>query len=236
MKICICDDDKIFHKEVKSFLKPFFNESNTPTITDCYSGEELISCSTSSDSFDIIFLDIEMGNINGIEAAEEIRKFSPETIIIFISSHRNYVFDAFKCEALHYIVKPITQTDFDDVFNRALNKYRLYNKCFPIKWNHTRSNLRISDIMYMEGYKRRLLVHTTKKTYDHMGKLTDAYEQLKAHGFIMVHQSFIVNMHYIHSFSKDEIILSDGQAVMVSVRKRAEALEMYDKYIQKWKW
>lgn len=236
MKICICDDDRVFHKEVKKFLLPFFGESNVPLIKDCYSGEELVSYSTSSDSFDIIFLDIEMGNINGIEAAEEIRKYSPDTIIIFISSHRNYVFDAFKCEALHYILKPITQTDFDDVFIRALNKYNLYHETFPIKWNHTRANPRISDIMYIESFKRRLLVHTIQKTYHHIGKITDAYEQLKTHGFVFVHQGFIVNMHYIQSFSKDEIILHNGQTVMVSVRKRAEALEIYDKYIQKWKW
>lgn len=236
MKICICDDDQTFHKEIKKFLLPYFNDSNSPIIIDCYSGEELISEITSSNHIDIVFLDIEMGNMNGIEAAEKARTISPNTIIIFVSSHRNYVFDAFKCEALHYILKPITQSDFDDVFNRALKKHQNYNQCFPIKWNYTRSNPKINDIMFMESYKRRLLVHTTQKTYDHMGKLTDAYEQLKAHGFIMVHQSYIVNMNYIKSFSKEEIILSDGRAVMVSVRKRAEALEMYDKYIQKWKW
>lgn len=236
MKICICDDDKLFHKEIKKFLLPFFGQSNAPTIKDCYSGEELISQSISSDSFDIVFLDIEMGDINGLEAADEIRKFSPETIIIFVSNHRNYVFDAFRCEALHYILKPIIQTEFDDVFNRALNKYRLHNESFPVKWNHSRANPRISDIVYIEAFKRRLIIHTTQNTYDHIGKLTDAYNQLKSHGFIIVHQSFIVNMHFIKSFSKDEIVLQNGHTVMVSVRKRAEALEMYDKYIQKWKW
>ena len=236
MTICICDDDIVFHGEIKRFLQPYFGESNAPEIRDCYSGEELVSCATSSDSFDIVFLDIEMGNVNGIEAAEEIRKYAPDTIIIFVSSHRNYVFDAFRCEALHYILKPITQAEFDGVFMRALNKYNLSRKTFPVSWNHTRANPRISDITFIESYKRRLLVHTVNATYQHIAKITDAYDQLKTHGFVLVHQSFIVNMHYIQSFSSDEIILHDGQSVMVSVRKRAEALEIYDKYIQKWKW
>ena len=236
MKICICDDDRVFHNELKKLLLPYFNESNLPIIKDCYSGEELISYCTLSDCFDIVFLDIEMDKINGLETAEEIKRLSPETIIIFVSSHRNYVFDAFRCEALHYIVKPVTQMDFDDVFFRAINKYRLNHEYFPVKWNHTRANLRISDITYIEAIRRRLIVHTTKDSFDHIGKLTDAYKQLKAHGFIMVHQSFLVNMHFIRSFSKDEIVLQNGQTVMVSVRKRAESLEMYDKYIQKWKW
>ena len=177
-----------------------------------------------------------MGKINGIDAAAEIRKYSPETIIIFVSSHRNYVFDAFKCEALHYIVKPIKQAEFQDVFNRALHKYRVLNNCFPIKWNHTRSNIRISDIMYVEGFKRRLLVHTENETFNHIGKISDAYEQLKAHGFVLIHQGYVVNMHYIQTFSSDEVVLLNGEKVMVSVRKRAEALQIYDKYIQKWKW
>ena len=236
MKICICDDDKIIHQEIKDYLAPFFTEANAPSITDCFSGEELVSHGSTPNFFDIIFLDIEMGKINGIDAAAEIRKYSPETIIIFVSSHRNYVFDAFKCEALHYIVKPIKQAEFQDVFNRALHKYRVLNNCFPIKWNHTRSNIRISDIMYVEGFKRRLLVHTENETFNHIGKISDAYEQLKAHGFVLIHQGYVVNMHYIQTFLSDEVVLLNGEKVMVSVRKRAEALQIYDKYIQKWKW
>ena len=236
MNICICDDDSFFHGEIKRLLQPYFSRANAPEITDCRCGEELISLGTGSEVFDIIFLDIEMGAVNGLEAAEQIRKYSPDTIIIFISSHKNYVFDAFRCEALHYILKPISQSEFDDVFVRALNKYNLNRKTFPVKWNHTRANPRISDITYIETYKRKLLVHTVSGSYRHIAKIADAYEQLKPHGFVCVHQSFIVNMHYIRSFSNDEIVLHDGQKVMVSVRKRAEALEAFDKYIQKWKW
>lgn len=236
VKICICDDNKVIHQEIKNFLIPFFSNSNFPMIIDCYSGEEIINHYSTSQIYDIVFLDIEMAKINGIKAAEEIRKYAPETIIIFVSSHKNYVFDAFRCEALHFIVKPIRQEEFNDVFNRALHKYRLLNDRFPVSWKHTRSNLRINDILYIEGYRRRLKVHTINEEYDHIGKISDAYEELKAHGFILIHQGFLVNMHYIQSFRSDEAVLLNGEKLMISVRKRAEALQMYDKYIQKWKW
>lgn len=236
MKICICDDNRTVHQEIRKFMFPFFSGSNSPSIADCYSGEEIISHYTASKTYDIVFLDVEMSEINGIKAAEEIRRYAPETIIIFVSSHRNYVFDAFRCEALHFIVKPIKSEEFNDVFNRALHKYRLLNDRFPVSWKHTRSNLRINDIIYIEGYRRRLTVHTTNEEYSHIGKISDAYEELKAHGFILIHQGFLVNMHYIKTFGSDEVVLLNGEKLMISVRKRAEALQMYDKYIQKWKW
>ncbi len=236
MKILICDDEKIIHDEIQKNLSAFSNDIADTAITNCYSGEEAMTLIDSSDVFDIVFLDIEMGATNGIEVAEKIRETQPDTIIIFVSSHKNYVFDAFRCEALHYIVKPIERTEFEDVFNRTLHKYRLLNNFFPVKWNHSRSNLKIDDILYIEGFKRRLIVHTEDKTYEHIGKLSDAYEELCPHGFVYVHQGFIVNMHYIRSFYADKVELQNGQTVMVSVRKRADALKTYDKYLQKWKW
>ncbi len=236
MNICICDDDKIVHQEIRECLSPFFTNSNAPDITDCYSGEEIVSHYSRENYFDIVFLDVEMGKINGIEAAGEIRKHAPKTIIIFVSSHRNYVFDSFKCEALHYIVKPITQFEFDDVFNRALNKYRLTHKNYTITWKNTITNLVIDDIIYIDCFNRKLRFHTEQGTYMCIGKIVDTYEKLKTHGFILVHQGYIVNMHYIKSFLHEEIVLRSGERIMVSMRKRPEAIRAYDIFLQKWKW
>lgn len=236
MKILICDDDKFIHNEIYKNLSSFFVNFSDALITNCYSGEEALSLIDAVEIFDIVFLDIEMGRVNGIEVAYEIKKKNPDTIIIFVSGYKNYVFDAFKCEALHYIVKPINKMEFEDVFNRALHKYRLINNFFPVKWNHSRSNIKIDDILFIEGFRRRLIIYTEGKTYEHIGKLSVAYEELRPHGFVYVHQGYIVNMHYIRSFYADRVELQNGQSVMVSVRKRADALKEYDKYLQKWKW
>lgn len=236
MRICICDDDNILHQEIRNLLFPFFTESGLPQITDLFSGDELISHYSSSKDFDIIFLDIEMGKINGIDTATEIRKYSPEAIIVFVSSHKNYVFDAFRCEAFHFLVKPINQEEFDDVFNRALHKYRVMNEKYFVCWHSCRKSLSIADITYIEGYRRRLKVHVAGEEYEHIGKVSDAYEKLKPHGFLRVHQGFIVNMRHIKSFESMSILLTDGTRVPIGGRRRPEALKMYDKYIQKWKW
>lgn len=236
MNIMICDDDSYIHEEIRKNLKGFFTDTDKPVIVDCYSGKEAMDYYKTAQKTDIVFLDIEIGETNGIQVAQNIKGLQSDAIIIFVSSHKNYVFEAFKCEALHFIVKPINKNEFDDVFNRALNKHRLLNNYLPVKWNHTRSNIKIDSIYYVEGFRRKLIIHTEKDAYEHTGKLCEAYKELAAHGFIYVHQSFIVNMHYIRSFYADSVELQNGESVMVSVRKRANALKIYDKYLQKWKW
>lgn len=236
MKICICDDESCVRKEIKEYILPFFSNESPPNIVDCQCGEELIKNFSSGAEYDIIFLDIEMANINGIETANKIREISSDVIIIFVSSHKNYVFEAFKCEALHFIVKPISKSEFDEVFVRALHKYNQINDRFPISWKYSRNNLRIKDIMYIEGYRRHLKVHTQNNIYETVGKISDAYNTLADHGFVLIHQGYIVNMQYILNFRSDEVVLINNEKLMVSVRKRSEALQVYDKFIQKWKW
>lgn len=236
MKICICDDDLHIHEEIKQFIGEFFAETDMPEILCCNSGEELLSLYSESKEYDIIFLDIEMAEINGIETAQEIRKFSPDAIIIFVSSHKNYVFDAFRCEALHFLVKPIDKAEFEDVFNRAMNKYRSTRNFLPLQWQNTRMNIRTSDILYVEGYRRHLKIHTANESFEASGNITAAYEKLREHGFLLIHQGYIVNMQYIKRFNATDVVLENGAEVMMSARRRADALLVYNSFVRKWKW
>ncbi len=109
MKICISDDDCFTVREIRKLLEPFRTEDDGFDISDFSCGEDLIEFYKNGGCFDIVFIDIEMGGINGIEAAETIREIAPETIIIFVSSHSSYKFDAFRIEALHNLMKPIKE-------------------------------------------------------------------------------------------------------------------------------
>ena len=100
MKICICDDDLFAVREIRNLLEPFHTESDGFDVSDFSCGEDLIDFYSNGGCFDIVFIDIEMKGINGIEAAETIRELAPETIIIFVSSHSSYIFDAFRIESV----------------------------------------------------------------------------------------------------------------------------------------
>lgn len=235
LNICICDDDKLIHETLKTYCYKIYDNTQLE-IDNLFSAEELIHIYEQQVRFDIIFLDIEMATITGIEAAEKIKKISPDVIIIFISSHQKYVFDTFKVEPLHFLVKPFSEQEFNDVFKRALNKYRSLNSTITLKWQNERYVIKINTIKYIEGYKRHITVYTQNEKYEALGKIQDMQKILSSFNFIRTHQGFLVNMDYIHRFTQTDVILSDGTKVMISVRKRAEALRMFDEFLKRKKW
>lgn len=234
MKICICDDDSFFKREIRNRLSSFQPEGRCFDVSDFSSAEELLSYYKNGGCFDIVFIDIELKGMNGIEAAEKIRETAPETIIIFVSGQSEYIFEAFRIEALHFLIKPVSDAEFSEVFLRAVKKYKALNASIILKWERTRNKILINKISYVEGYRRHLTVHTANGSFEAVGKISEIQEILSPHGFVKVHQGFIVNMNYIKCFGLNEIELTDGSRVPVSVRKKQEALNIYDNYISKW--
>ncbi len=232
--ICICDDEKSIHTEVKTYLNMF--QALDINITDTYSGEDLLIYLEKGRSFDIVFLDIELKQLTGLYVAQKIRKIFPKTIIIFISNYPNYVFDAFSVEALHFLVKPLSLSEFKNVFDRAINKYTIINSTISLKWQSERYIIKIDTIKYIEGYKRHIIVYTEDGIYESLGKIPDLLKELSPHGFIRTHQGFIVNMDYIKRFDLTDVVLFDGTKVMISVRKRSQALKAFDNYLKNRKW
>ena len=232
MKICICDDDKNIHITLKSYL----TENIISEIKDCYSAEELLNAYKTDDPFDIIFLDIEMGQTNGIDAAEKIRQNHPKTIIVFVSNYPNYVFESFKAEPLHFIVKPVSAEEFANVFNRAINKYKNLNSSITLKWENERYVVNVDSIKYIEGYRRHIAVYTDNGKFEALGKISDMLNLLSPYDFVQTHQGFIVNMDYIQRFDKTDVVLFDNTKIMLSVRKRTEALRAFDTYLKQRKW
>lgn len=236
MKICICDDEMRIHKIVKEYISKFTSNKTPYIIIDTFSAEELIDKYSNSEMYDIIFLDIEMDKMTGMEAAEKIHNIKPDTIIIFISNHPKYVFDSFKVEPLHFLVKPIFEDEFFNVFQRAINKYKILNSSITLKWQSERYVIKVDSIKYIEGYKRHIAVFTDDGEYEAIGKIPEMLNMLSPYGFIQTHQGFIVNMDYIKRFDKSDVVLFDNTRVMISVRKRTEALRAFDRYLKQRKW
>lgn len=236
IKICICDDDRKIHDVLKNEISEYGSGLSELEITSFFSAEDLIENYKENISFDIIFLDIEMSGLNGIEAAKEIRKFDLKAIIIFISSHPNYVFESFEVEALHFIVKPISETEFKNVLSRAISKYTSMNSTLSLKWQNEIYNIKIASIIYIEAYKRHVTVYTENEKFEAVGKLSDMFKILEPHGFIRTHQGFLVNMDFIKRFDVSDVVLFNNQKVMLSVRKRSESMQKFNDYLIRKKW
>lgn len=233
MKIFICDDDSSSRAQIKTYLD-IYGPCSHLEISEFATGVEMIRALKSGHA-DIIFLDIEMEIIDGIDTAKLIRITDRRAIIIFVSSHQERVFDAFDCEAFHFITKPFTQQKFNDVFAKAIQKYKFLNKTIPVQWKNTSVELPIEKIKYFESYRKHVIFHTYDGEYQMIANLSDVLNELSPYGFTQTHQGYAVNMNLIRRFDGLDILLDDGTKVPMSVRKKAEVVSTYAKYVTRYK-
>ncbi len=231
MRIAICDDDKNGQTGLYTLIK------NSGVFDDVRylffdSGTALLNSVTQGEHYSIVFLDVDMPEMGGIETALRINEADAKTIIIFYSAYPQFAVDAFDCNAFHYIVKGIDEGKFREILVRALRKYKRLNASFTVKTKTGFVSVPIGEIYYIEYLNKHLVVHTEKDSYETRDSLVNAGEKLFALGFYQCHQSYIVNFEKVHAIMKNEIVLTNGEKVMLSTRKRTETVSAYNRYLE----
>lgn len=233
MRILICDDEQRYCQIVKEYILSNFDENSEGIIDTFNSAKELVSFCLKNEP-DILFLDIELGDMNGIELAKYLRSEFPSLIIVYITNYPDYVFSSFETEPLSFLTKPINHFQFNKTYQRILKKYIEIHKSITVKWQNDSINLEIKDICYIEGYNRHLIFKLCNgDEYEVVGKINDIYDTLKIYGFVKSHQGYVVNMQHIKEFGKSEIYMRNGKTVLMSVRKRLKTKEAYSNYLQR---
>lgn len=233
MKIIICDDEPLAREQIKDFISHYNQPMPEFELSEFSSGEEIIKNLKNNLPVDIVFLDIELNNIDGIDTAKFIRIYDKKAIIIFVSSHKERVFDTFDCETFNFIIKPFSKEKFNEVFERALNKYKLMHEYFIVTWKNESIKVPIESIKFFEICRKHIIFHTYDGEYEMIATLGETLSKLAPYGFLQTHQGYVVNMNLIKRFDGLDIILVDGTRVMMSSRKRTEVLTEYANYISR---
>ena len=231
MRIAICDDEQQQRTNIVSFIQPYQKDYPAITMSEFGCGEDLLAALEAGQTFDFFFLDIQMREINGIETAQEIRKNNPHAILFFITGFMYHVSAAFTLNAFQFLVKPVKKETFDREFKRAIHKYMMDHQKYAIEGKSRTVALEIKDITYLESSKHLIIVHTAQGEYVKPGKLNNEETRLRPFGFIRTHQAFLVNMACIFEILPEDVMLKDGSKVMVSIRRRAEVLQNYNRYL-----
>lgn len=231
MRIAICDDCLDDISVIHDILtaNKFTGSGSIDTYT---SSEKLLQALKQNIKYDVVFLDVEMPKLNGLELGKAINELCPGTLIVFVTNYPQFAIDAYDCEAFYYLLKPVEQDKIDRVIKRIAKKYQKNNKFYTIKIKSQIINLPIKDIYYIECFKRHIIYHLRDCDHEAVGNISNVYDDLKIYGFYQVHQGYIVNMDKIKRFDKYNIILDDGRSVMISVRKKSEVMMAYSKYIE----
>lgn len=200
MRIAIIDDEKPARSELRYLITKVIPNAE---ITESSSGEDSLKI-ISNKSFDLLCIDINLGDISGITLASAARKIIPEAEIVFATAYNNYAEDAFDVEALDYLLKPFSEKKVKlmlDKYNRKQGKKvegtdSLLNK-IPLNIDKSIVLVDINSIVYIEAQNKTCIIHTIKNKYMENTPLKTFDEKLKTNGFFRIQKSFIVNTKHI---------------------------------------
>ena len=230
LRIAICDDNIPITTEIETLLNSICNKYHVLLKIDIFfDGKTLCQHIQSHNYYDLIYLDIEMKEMNGIEAARLVRSLNLPTLLIYISSYDTYFEQLFEVEPFRFLSKPIALVQFENYFSAALNRIMDNTRFFTFSFRQEHYKIPLSEIVYFESRRRDVIIHTTKKDYRFIGKLDSTERSTSNHtfSFIRVHQSFLVNFYYIRSLSPSSLILATGTSLPISSKYRNQVSDHY---------
>ena len=223
--IAICDDEKDFVANLSGLLKQYASETGKDIkITPYYDGMELIE--RYDTSIDLIFLDIQMRLLNGLRAAEHIRRMDEGVGIIFLTTLTQYGLEGYKYQAANYIIKPMKYVRLKAEMDQWLKKRRPEeDPAIPVSNDTGKYKVFLRSLKYVETFNRSLLLHTESEDIICHKSMKEMEQILQDKGFVRCHTSYIVNLSYIKGVKKLEIELVTGEKIPVSQPKRKEFME-----------
>ena len=218
--VAICEDERYILEELRKKVEKYINrKSLDASIKTFMSGEELLKAKK---KFDIILLDLMLPGIDGLEVARQI---SCRSRIIFVTSYREYAVEAFDANAVHYLVKPVTEERLFSALDRAVNQTeQMDNQALTLIKSGKTQVIFIRDILYCEVFNHQVRIHTVHGTYDYFGTL-DMLETKLDERFFRCHRSFVVNMSCVAGQEKGVAILTNGEKIFISRRKQTDFIQ-----------
>ncbi len=231
LHLAICDDDK-------RFLDYLSGEIESWAVQGGHSGADGETCSVErypcADAFlfaweerkdtDILLLDIEMPGTDGMALARRLRSLPPDRqpLIIFVTGYESYVYQAFDVEAFQYLVKPVDEGRFADVFRRAAEKLSVLEKqrqrTLLVQYAGSSRVIPLENIRYVESHGHKLLLHLKEGTVEYYGKIGELEQELGGQ-FARIHKGYLVNLRHVEEYARGQVTLTGGEKLTISKYK-----------------
>lgn len=232
IKIALCDDEEFIRKRMNSIVKEYFEERKRPVwIAVFKSGLDLLKCHI---RFDIIFIDVEMPELDGIETAAQLRNWDVNSKIIYVTNHGNYKGKALKVHAFDYIEKPICEKAIFNVLEEGIRyfEHAAEKQKYAFKTNEGIVTLELDDIYSFEYLSRKVIINSSKGKYEATYSLKQLLEKLHQYNFASPHKSFIVNMLHVKSIKGFEIIMENGECIPLAQKRAVEFKATFNDFLQ----
>ncbi len=227
LNIAVVDDEKT----AKEYICHLIEKQKPDCYLEAYAtGNELLA---TRKRFDIVFLDIKMDGMDGIETARILRKEHDEIVLIFVTGNREYVFDAIDLYAFQYLLKPVNEGKFREVLERAVKEVEKNKEKRVLFIKKKNLTLDQSDILYIESRAKKVEIYTigTNNFIEIYATMEELEGQL-GENFYRCHRAYIVNMAHITEYNNDSITIVNGSRVYLAKKKYKNFVKAYMWYLQ----
>lgn len=234
-KVAICDDEEKDIQVIQRFLHIYEMQHDIDfEINTFQNSTKLLEKYDSAGRYNILFLDVEMPKLSGLEVAAHIREI-PDRLakIVFVSNFPEYMQDSFNVEAFHYFPKPFLFEDFEKLFFRIIKSYReSENASFLLKEDGAEEVIFAENIIAIHSInakKKRIQIFLEYKTIEAYGVLSEWEKKLNSDSFFCPCRGYLVNLNRIHFIKDNELIMSNNEKIPLSRRQEKELRSIFSK-------
>jgi len=232
LKIAICDDEVEVLHTFSSRIKAAFSALELNVSVEAFSSVSFLVKQMENISFDVLFLDIEMPEMDGVDFGVSLRALGSEACIIFISNREERVYDTFKVDPVRFIRKSRFHEEIDEAAKAILFWWeKRKNRFLVIPSQGQINTFLIDDIIYVECFNKVQSIVTRTQSKTIRATLRELEDKLLDHGFICPHKGYLVNYKFIDSIESIGIILRNGKMIPVSKYKIAETKKAFLKLV-----
>lgn len=209
MNIAICDDDKKLLKDFRHLIEIHMDLTGINYhITEFTSGEELLEYKNKKD-IHLLFLDIKMGSVDGMETARQLKKSGKKMLIIFVTAYPDFVFQGYEVQAFHYILKPYRETKIKEVLDRAISELDIRKEhSLVIQQRSGILCINTQKVTYFKSDKRNIFAVSTEGTDIFYGKLNDVETKMPP-CYQRIHNRYLINLNYVSEIGSNYCICHD---------------------------
>lgn len=229
LKIGICDDSIESIARLEKLIKTYCLKKGIDYKAAIFTSADTLLQYNLYD-IDILFLDVEMGDYNGIEVAEEIRKRNQELLLVYVSAYIEFAPAGYNVKAFAYILKNDLDKSFEITMDDIISNIGFRNELYSFKCDDYIVSIPLQNISYIESFDKNIEIHTKdwkKEIYTTKAQLNEVILELHPKGFLQIHRSYIVNMQHIKKIKNYSITMSNDKTLPVSQRRWKEILSRY---------
>jgi len=235
MKIAVCEDNTEDRDLIQHYITSYCKKNHFLVDIDAYDDGCALLNAYSKENYQVLFLDIVMAGISGIEAARKIREQNDQCLIVFITISKDYSLDAYGVDGLTYVLKPLDEKKMSKALDKCRRVLTESSRFITIPADGQGSlDIPVSQIHYIEVYNKKVIFHAGDQNFTASRMNLDKIcEMLGGEPFMRCHRSYIVNMNYIDQIKKGKFIMKNGDSVLIPLRAYKEVQTAFGRFLTK---